>query len=598
MQHPNTRIRSLILATAVSLSPAISLATTYEEIQVLDKVIEPMVNLVNRNDGYFYGVSGWSEEHLGGYIYRVAPGQNSEILFTFEHSNDGSAPNHTGTNISCPLIVGPDGAFYGGTSYGGAFSAGTIFRWSPDGVFSVLHHVNSVTEGYDVRRLAFTPAGDLVGIMSDGGPKDGGTIFRLALDGSFQTVHAFEKNSGLYPPGVPVPPDARYDPSSPTHIAIGADGRIYGTTSIGGPIEAFGYFRFSYGNFFRLEENGDITVLSEFHPFHDVINWLEVTPTGFIANTQNSLIKIGLDGAVSVVADFMQLGMGNVYLPPPLYTSNGIYGVCSYGGPEGGGFIYRTAPAGDTSIVRTFTPNNRPYHPALVKGNDGRPYGLLDYYFNETPPLTRFFRLHQSAISPNFTPVAAPDEAWLPRKAKDGQREVIIDVLANDQDADSDSLTLYHAEGQGAGQLELLETPEGVKLKFTTQEENPPSRMLTYFITDSRGGRAKGYVAIHSPVKDRFSGLASGGSVANSPLDLKIDKDNEIKATFELNGKKYTGTGLLDAGDTANLSLSANGQTSLNLHLELQRGTTASIEATIRNGEADYHATCTESGGN
>ncbi|MEK7949951.1 choice-of-anchor tandem repeat GloVer-containing protein [Luteolibacter soli] len=579
------------------MSPTIASATTYEEIQTLDKVIQPMVNLVNRGDGYFYGLSGWSEENQGGYIYRVAPGQNSEVLFALDESDDASATNQTGTGTSCPLIAGPDGAFYGGTTYGGAFAAGTIFRWSPDGVFSVLHDVNPVTEGYRVQRLAATPSGDLVGVMSDGGPLGGGTIFRLSLDGSFQTVHAFEAPSG-YPPGVPVPPDAKYPPSSPTHVAIGSDGRIYGTTSIGGPIEAGFFSRFTYGNFFRLEDNGDITVLSEFHPFRDKISWLEVTPDGFIGNTQNSLIKIGLNGALSVEADFRFLDLGYVYLWTPLYTSHGIYGVSPSGGPEGGGFIYRTIPGGGTSIVQTFPADHRPYHPALVEGNDGLAHGLLDFDSSENPPYPRLFRLHESTTSPNFVPVAAPDEAWLPRKAKNGQREVVIDILANDQDADSDPLTIAHINGEGAGHIELLETPQGVKLRFTTQEENPPSRMLTYMVTDSRGGLSKGYVAIQSPVKDRFTGLATGGSVSNAPLDLKIDKDNEIKATFELNGKKYKGTGLLDAGDTASLSLSSRDETSLNLHLELQRGTTASIEATIRNGEADYHATCTASGSN
>jgi uncharacterized repeat protein (TIGR03803 family) len=452
-----------------------------------------------------------------------------------------------------------------------------------------------MTEGYDARRLIVTPSGDLLGLMADGGPEGAGTIFRLTLDGSFETLHAFELQSA-YPPGTPVPPDARYGPASPTDLAIGSDGKVYGITSIGGPIEASFFSRFTYGTFFRLEDSGDITVLSEFHPYRQHVGWLVPMATGFIGKTDNKLIKIGLDGSLGVEADFTSMGAS---LWPHVVTSNGIYGVSPYGGQDGGGFVYRTIPGVGTSIIQNFPASYRPYHPALGVGNDGLVYGMLDYPYNETPPLPHVFRIHESTASPNFPPVAAPDEVWLPRKASNGKREVVIDILGNDLDPDSDPLTIAHVNGDlASGVAELIETPQGVKLKFSTEEEDPRSRLLTYMVTDSRGGLSKGYVAIKSPTPGYFSGYASGGEVLNAPLGLSISKTNLVVATFNLNGAKYSGQGTLDADDTACFSLSASGQTLITLRLKLQRGVASSIEATIRNGEAAYYGICTAPAGN
>ena len=596
MYRPENIFRSIVVAGATSLSPTVALATTYEDIQVLDKRIEPLGNLTSRGDGHFYGVSG-STDKTGGQIYRFAPDQGVEILFTFEAPDEEIPTNRSGSDPLSPLIVGPDGTFYGTTEHGGAFGSGTIFRWSPDGVFGVLHDINPSTEGYRPWKLIIAPTGDLLGIMGGGGPKGAGTIFRLSLDGTFQTIHAFESPLS-YPPGTPVPPDARFEPASPLHLAIGPDGAVYGTTSIGGPVKAFGLSRITYGTFFRLEDTGDITVLAEFHPYKEEANSLTPTADGFIAGNRTSLLHIGLDGTIQMEADFSSLPGPSVWPRTPLATSHGIYGSTVYGGGNGAGFIHYTPPTGGTSNVHDFPASFRYSRVSMGEGHDGLVYGVANLAEGTTSPLPRVFRLHEGATSPNFVPVAAPDVAWLPIKTKTGKREIIIDILANDQDPDSDPLTVTSLGGDlGAGSAEIVPTPQGARLKFSTQEAAPASRVITYQLSDGQGGVSTGYVAIQSPVNGRFLGKVSGGSISNAPLDVKFDKSNQIKVTFALNGIKYKGSGRLDASDAANVTLVAKGQPLLNLHLVLQRGPSASLEATIRNGEADLHATCTAFGG-
>ncbi len=602
MVHPNTFSRpSTLLAGVASLLPALAMATTYEDLQVINPRIQPWGNPVSRGDGHFYGIGRSFERSTEAVIYRVAPGQEAEILFTFPQLEIAGTPNNHGSYPDGTLVAGKDGSFYGATGGGGAHGMGTLFRWSSDGTFHVLYDFQP-QDGFGVQRLVATAAGEVLGIMSHGGPEGGGTIFRVTQDGTFQTEHAF-KSPTSYPPGTPVPPGARQPPSSPTNLAIGPDGLVYGTTSTGGLIEASARFQFTYGCFFRLENTGDITVLGEFYPYRKNVNSLIPTDNGFVANSQRALFQIGLDGTIRLEADFTTIGNGDVSLWTPVATSHGVYGISNYGGDQAGGFIYHMLPQGGTSIIHHFPRSFFQCRSSLAKGNDGLVYGLADFMQDDAPAphpiLPRLFRLHDAATSPNRVPVAGPDEAWLPAKATDGQREVLIDILANDQDPDSDPLTIFGLSGDfGAGSAELVQTPRGIRLKFSTPEMSPASRMITYQFTDTRGGISTGYVAIKSPAAGWYSGLASGHGLEGAPLGVSLSKNNLAVAIFELNGVKYTGQGTIDAGDTASVALSATGQPTLRLHLELHRGAPNSLKATIRTSEAVYHATCTTADGN
>jgi len=580
------------------LSSSIALATTFEDIHLINRQIQPTGHLVNRGDGYFYGVSRYSENNPYGMIYRFAPDQNLEVLFSFNTYDSATSTNFGGTNPSSSLIAGPNGEFYGTTSYGGAHGMGTIYRLSPDGVFSVLHDIHPA-DGYDCWKLILGPAGDLLGVMGDGGPGGGGTIFRLLPDGTYQTVHAFQKPP-FYPPWTPFPPDARFEPFYPNNIALGPDGSIYGTTGGGGPVEAFGSFQFTYGTFFHIQNTGEFTVLGEFHPFRKRPETMTPAPGGFFVTTEGKIFHVSYNGTIGVKVDFTEMPeTGASSLGEPVATSQGTYGTSPYGGVNGGGFIYRILPDSGFDIIHHFPTNFERCQPALAEGNDGLIYGMVDFGATDLSLSPRVFRLHDTATSPNFVPAAAPDEAWLPRKASNGKREVVIDILGNDHDLDSDALTVTSVGGDlGSGTAELIETPQGVKLKFSTQEENPSSRLLSYLVTDSQGGLSKTYVAIKSPAPGYFSGYASGVGVINAPLGLSISKTNLVVATFNLNGVKYSGQGTLDTSDTANFSLSATNQPQLGLRIKLQRSTTTSLQATIRNGEAVYDGICTAPGSN
>jgi uncharacterized repeat protein (TIGR03803 family) len=101
----------------------------------------PKGNLVRGTDGNFYGTttSGGSTPSMGT-VFRITPGGELTVLKRFNGTTDGGRPSGT-------LVQGSDGAFYGTASEGGNFKAGTIFRVTSGGAFSVLRHLNLATDG-------------------------------------------------------------------------------------------------------------------------------------------------------------------------------------------------------------------------------------------------------------------------------------------------------------------------------------------------------------------------------------------------------------------------------------------------------------------
>ena len=90
--------------------------------------------------GYLYGTTSSAGAYAGGTVYKVAlNGAGFTVIHNFQ-ANDGITP--TGG-----LVQGSDGALYGMTSEGGNYGAGTLFRITTNGAFTVLRHFNYDTDG-------------------------------------------------------------------------------------------------------------------------------------------------------------------------------------------------------------------------------------------------------------------------------------------------------------------------------------------------------------------------------------------------------------------------------------------------------------------
>ncbi|MGA2580047.1 MAG: G1 family glutamic endopeptidase [Bryobacteraceae bacterium] len=141
----------------------------------------PLSSLVQGPDGAFYGTT-----YLGGLgagtIFKVAPGQPLTPLHLFNDTGtypDGSCPY-------APLVLGPDGNFYGTTTIGGPTLYGEVFRITPSGVYTILYgfcalFTQACADGIlPEAGLIVGSDGNLYGATTGGGSSSsGGTIFRL-----------------------------------------------------------------------------------------------------------------------------------------------------------------------------------------------------------------------------------------------------------------------------------------------------------------------------------------------------------------------------------------------------------------------------------
>ena len=181
----------------------------------------PSAALVVGSDGALYGLTQGGGRSGYGTLFR----EETNGTFTNLHYFKGT----DGANPSAALVVGPDGALYGSTPQGGGTNGnipgrGTLFRLETNGTFTKLHDFN-FTDGYElVAALVVGPDGALYGSTEYGGTNGTrlggyGTLFRLETNGGFTKLHDFNGVDGDEPLAA---------------LVVGSDGALYGSTYRGG----------------------------------------------------------------------------------------------------------------------------------------------------------------------------------------------------------------------------------------------------------------------------------------------------------------------------------------------------------------------------
>jgi uncharacterized repeat protein (TIGR03803 family) len=199
--------------------------------------------IVQGADGALYGgaLGAFGTSAIGGYIYRFDP-----ITGDFRHlhdfvGSDGAVP--TG-----PLFQAADGFFYGTTNQGGLWNSGVIYKVDALGHFALLHSLSPFYpgEGSEPKGGVIQASdGFFYGTTEHGGYF--GEIFRMDAAGNFTVLHRFDAYAS--------------DGGSPVSGLIeGRDGFLYGTASMGGqPVTAS-----RYGVVYRMDKAGTVTVLHTF----------------------------------------------------------------------------------------------------------------------------------------------------------------------------------------------------------------------------------------------------------------------------------------------------------------------------------------------
>ena len=136
----------------------------------------PIAGVVQDTNGNLYGRTAFGGTNNTGAIFRLTPGGLETVLYSFGPPVSSKNPMPTA------LILGSDGNLYGGTTYGGTYNIGMIFKITPSGTFSVVHSFSAggVDAAYpDV--LVQGADGNLYGSALAGGANGGGAIFKITL---------------------------------------------------------------------------------------------------------------------------------------------------------------------------------------------------------------------------------------------------------------------------------------------------------------------------------------------------------------------------------------------------------------------------------
>jgi uncharacterized repeat protein (TIGR03803 family) len=199
--------------------------------------VTPAPGLTADASGNLYGMVHHAKDMPNGAIFRLSPQGDFTPLHAFDYDKDGSGPVFG-------LVADRKGNLYGTTPEGGPTHLGTIFKFTPDGVFTLLHAFSSNDGILPAGRLTLDRAGNLYGALFDGGPGLRGSIYRLAPDGTFTTLYTFTGGADGSAPNSPITLDGR--------------GNLYGTTVYN---RAGGF-----GLVYKFSPSDGLSILYEFSP--------------------------------------------------------------------------------------------------------------------------------------------------------------------------------------------------------------------------------------------------------------------------------------------------------------------------------------------
>ena len=260
----------------------------------------PFAGLMQASDGNFYGTSYYGGPKSAGTVFRVTPDGVYTNLYAFTNESQGAFYPYAG------LVQGSDGALYGTTLRGGSKDQGTVFRITTDGTYSVLFNFTGPDGANPEGTLVVGKDGALYGTTLIGGANNRGTVYRISTTGTLSTLYSFE-NLGAYSPAGA---GTNVNGSNPrAGVSLGADVNFYGTTYQGGAA--------GFGTAYRLTSAGAITTL-------------------------HSFAGAPYDGAGPLAA-------------PSLDADGNIYGTTERGGPGSSGTAWRISASGVYTLLHGFT---------------------------------------------------------------------------------------------------------------------------------------------------------------------------------------------------------------------------------------------------
>ena len=353
----------------------------------------PIAGLVQAPNGDIYGVTTSGGANDGGTVFKYTPNGAVTTLYSFD-PNTGYAPLGG-------LVLASDGNFYGTTSGGGPptgackpSGCGTIFKITPKGKYTTLHHFNGIPDGaMPLATMTQAPNGKFYGTASALGTADDyGTVFTMTPEGKFTVVHQFNDTDGAYPFG---------------GLILGADGNFYGQTDLGGASD-YGAF----GTVYKMTPKGKVTTLHSFEQTdgdNPISNLVQGTDGNFYGTASyggkhpnfGTIFKITSSGKFTTLHNFDSTHGSYPYAGLIQATNGKFYGATYAGGPStacpyGCGTVFSLS-IGLGPFVETLPNSGKTGAPIRILGTDLT--GTTSVTFNGTA--AKFTVISKSEIKAN-----------------------------------------------------------------------------------------------------------------------------------------------------------------------------------------------------
>ncbi|PSR56768.1 hypothetical protein AHMF7605_26365 [Adhaeribacter arboris] len=144
----------------------------------------PQGNLIKGKDGNFYGLTNVGGDYNTGTFFKMAPNGTVTKLHSFYQYEDGDKPSGS-------LVQGKDGNFYGMAARGGKNGHGTIFKFTPAGKITVLKFMtDEISDGANPHgSLIMDKEGNFYGLTWGGGHNFSGIVFKITPEGNYTVLH-------------------------------------------------------------------------------------------------------------------------------------------------------------------------------------------------------------------------------------------------------------------------------------------------------------------------------------------------------------------------------------------------------------------------
>jgi uncharacterized repeat protein (TIGR03803 family) len=280
------------------------------------------------SDGNLYGVTSGGGSYLGngggwGIVYKLTLDGKLATLHTFctvSPCLDGEAPGG--------IMQAADGNLYGTTYAAGQFNAGTLFKITPAGVFTVVHAFCSSANCADGQWPEFPPVqgsdGNIYGTTSYGGTADSGVLYDLTPAGRFNVVHTFLCYHTICNRG-----------GDPIGVVQDPEGNLFGVTEFGG----------IYGD-------GTLFEITSTHAFINLYSFnsgesdpraglIPANDGNFYGTTQSTIFQLTPSGVHTTLYDFTCCTAGEYPLTGLFQATNGnLYGAVEFYNSAWNGAIY------------------------------------------------------------------------------------------------------------------------------------------------------------------------------------------------------------------------------------------------------------------